>query len=469
MTTLEVSKSNHLTWSWLPPLLSVFLPGLGQFCAGQRSRGGGIFVLVLSTALLANWYGVSWWYAVPTLLWLWSIWDAYRMSKGLARSLLFPILLALFMSYAIGWQVARMDLWALTRNFNRAVSVLGPMTRPDFVRPRLEAQQSYVTIEVPCSETPPPGERHHEGLTLIAASGCATFREELTIHGRGFWPDTEVELWWENTAGERVRLLRDRQITAAHSDADGNFSVTVIVPQMRSGFGQQANLDVPLPERFITIQRRPLGGIEVTDNGQRVFSGILETLSLALLATTFSIFGAVPLGFLAAHNLMRGNPAGMAVYLAVRTVLNYLRSIEPLIMAIVFVVIVGLGPFAGLLAILLHSIAALAKLYSEAIEGIDPGPIEAVRATGASWAEVVRYGVVPQVLPPFTAFTLYRWDINVRSSIVIGFVGGGGIGAWLFQWIIIADYRAVGAAFVSIVIVVMVLDYISARLRAQII
>jgi len=117
----------------------------------------------------------------------------------------------------------------------------------------------------------------------------------------------------------------------------------------------------------------------------------------------------------------------------IRTILNIVRSIESLIIAIVFVIIVGLGPFAGVLAIAFHSVAALAKLYSEVIEGIDPGPIEAIRATGANWAQVVRYAVIPQIIPPFTAFTIYRWDINVRSSTIIGFVGGGGIGFYLVQ------------------------------------
>ena len=149
--------------------------------------------------------------------------------------------------------------------------------------------------------------------------------------------------------------------------------------------------------------------------------------------------------------------------------MSALRSIEPLIMAIVFVVVVGLGPFAGMLAIMVHSVAALGKLYSESIEAIDPGPIDAIWATGARWAEVVRYGVLPQAMPSFISYTLYRWDINVRSSIIVGFVGGGGIGAWLFQWIVLADYRAVGASFIAIVLVVMALDYSSARLRERIV
>jgi phosphonate transport system permease protein len=134
-------------------------------------------------------------------------------------------------------------------------------------------------------------------------------------------------------------------------------------------------------------------------------------------------------------------------------------------MAIIFVVIVGLGPFPGMLAITVHTIAALGKLYSEVIEGIDPGPIEAIKATGANWLEVVRYAVIPQIVPAFTALTIYRWDINVRSSTIIGFVGGGGIGFFLYQWIMITDYSAVGAAFIAIAVVVVILDFFSAKLR----
>jgi phosphonate transport system permease protein len=116
-----------------------------------------------------------------------------------------------------------------------------------------------------------------------------------------------------------------------------------------------------------------------------------------------------------------------------------------------------------------HSVAALAKLYSEVIEGIDPGPIEAVRATGANWVQVVRYGVIPQIVPPFTAFTIYRWDINVRSSTIIGFVGGGGIGFYLIEWIRINDLHGVSAAVIAIAVVVVLLDFISAKVREKLV
>ena len=110
------------------------------------------------------------------------------------------------------------------------------------------------------------------------------------------------------------------------------------------------------------------------------------------------------------------------------------------------------------MALAVHSVAALAKLYSEVIEGIDPGPIEAIRATGATWVQTVRYAVIPQIVPPFTAFTIYRWDINVRSATIIGFVGGGGIGFLLVELIRVNDMRGVSAVFIAIAVIVIALD-----------
>ena len=158
---------------------------------------------------------------------------------------------------------------------------------------------------------------------------------------------------------------------------------------------------------------------------------------------------------------------GLVIYYVVRTLLNALRSIEPLIMGMVAVIWVGIGPFAGVLALTLHSIAALGKLYSEQVESIDPGPMEAITATGATRLQMIRYGVVPQIVPPYLAFTLYRWDINVRMSTVIGLVGGGGIGFLLIQYIRLLDYRSAGIAVWFIAITVAVLDYVSAEIRQR--
>ena len=162
---------------------------------------------------------------------------------------------------------------------------------------------------------------------------------------------------------------------------------------------------------------------------------MLESIFLALIATVFSIIFAVPLAFLGARNLMRGSPIRMAIYTVVRGFFNIFRSIQELVFAIIFVTVVGIGPFAGMLALFVHSVASLGKLYSEQIESIDPGPDGGNHCDGRDAAcRPILYAVAPQVVPPFLAFTIYRWDINVRTSIVVGFVGGGGIGLALFQY-----------------------------------
>ena len=160
-------------------------------------------------------------------------------------------------------------------------------------------------------------------------------------------------------------------------------------------------------------------------------------------------------------------PVGYVVYYIIRTILNATRSIEPLVMVIVFVVWVGIGPFAGALALALHTIAALAKLYSEQVESISPGPLEAVTATGANRIQTIVYAVVPQIIPPYISFTMYRWDINVRMSTIIGFAGGGGIGFLLKQNINLLDYRAAAVQMIAIAVVVASMDYVSSVLRER--
>lgn len=158
---------------------------------------------------------------------------------------------------------------------------------------------------------------------------------------------------------------------------------------------------------------------------------------------------------------------GMVIYYITRTFLNGLRSIEALVMAIVFVIAVGIGPFAGMMALGLHTIVSLAKLYSEQVESISAGPMEAVEATGASRLQTIIYAVIPQIIPPYISYTMYRWDINVRMSTIIGFVGGGGIGFLLQQNINLLNYRAASAQMLAIAIVVASMDYISSVLREK--
>ncbi len=162
-------------------------------------------------------------------------------------------------------------------------------------------------------------------------------------------------------------------------------------------------------------------------------------------------------------------PIGTWVYTLVRTILNVLRAIEPLIMVIVFAVWVGIGPFAGVLALSLHTIASLGKLYSEQVESILPGPLEAITATGANRLQTIVYAVIPQIIPPYISFTLYRWDINVRMSTVIGFAGGGGIGFLLQQNINLLQYRQAAVQILAIALVVATLDYVSAYVRERVV
>jgi len=196
---------------------------------------------------------------------------------------------------------------------------------------------------------------------------------------------------------------------------------------------------------------------------------LLVTLFMALMATLFGIVVAVPLSFVAARNLTQG-VVGRAVYTVVRGLLSILRSIQPFIWVIVLIVWVkpGNAPMAGVLALFIHSVADLTKLYAERLESIDPGPVEAIRATGANRLQVIIYGIIPQIINPYMSFTIYRWDINVRMSTIVGMVGGGGIGMRLLQEMRVSDYSDAVVLMMLIMVAVWSMDTLSARLRERI-
>lgn len=193
---------------------------------------------------------------------------------------------------------------------------------------------------------------------------------------------------------------------------------------------------------------------------------LIVTIFMAVMATLFAIIVAVPLSFLAARNLSQGI-IRRTIYIFVRTAVDIMRSIDAIIWAIVFIVWVRAGAFPGMLALFVQATANLTKLYSERLESIDPGPAEAIRATGANGLQVILYGIVPQIINPYLSFTLYQWDINVRMSTVIGIVGGGGIGQMLFQYMRIWDFSSAGMMMLLIMIVVWIIDTTSSRLRAR--
>jgi phosphonate transport system permease protein len=196
---------------------------------------------------------------------------------------------------------------------------------------------------------------------------------------------------------------------------------------------------------------------------------LVQTIFLAFMATAFAIPVAFVLAFPSARNLTRGSALARVGYGIARTAMNFVRAVEPLVWALIFISWVGIGPFAGVLALWIHSVAALTKLYSEQIESIDTGPMDAITATGASTLQVLRYGVVPQVIPPFLSFTIYRWDINVRMSTIIGFVGGGGIGYILKPRVDLGEWGEVGTLVLLIAGTVWVMDILSAKIRERIV
>ncbi|MEO8631752.1 MAG: phosphonate ABC transporter, permease protein PhnE [Chloroflexota bacterium] len=194
---------------------------------------------------------------------------------------------------------------------------------------------------------------------------------------------------------------------------------------------------------------------------------IIITIFMAVVATALALVVAVPLSFLGARNVMTGNPLATAIYAGVRVMFTVVRSIDILIVCIVGVVLFSIGNAAGVFAIAFHNIGVMGKLYSEAIEGIDAGPIEAITATGANRFQVIWTAVLPQIVNPFISLTIYRLDTNVRLAPVIGLVGAGGIGVLLFQYMNLLRYHEAGAIIFLIVLTVVVMDFLSAQVRKR--
>ena len=191
--------------------------------------------------------------------------------------------------------------------------------------------------------------------------------------------------------------------------------------------------------------------------------GALQTLQIAVVGTSVAALVALPLGFLSARNVV-----SRPVFYPARAVLNLFRSVDTMVYALFFVAAVGLGPFPGVLAVVTYTTMTLAKLYSEAIEGIDPGPVDAITATGASHLQVLRFGILPQVVPLFASYVLYRLETNIRAATILGFVGAGGIGFYIQTYLRMINYPAASAVLLVLIAMVMGVDFTSSRLRAKI-
>jgi len=189
---------------------------------------------------------------------------------------------------------------------------------------------------------------------------------------------------------------------------------------------------------------------------------LIVTVQIALWGTFAAVIAAIPLGLLCSSNI-----APVWIYQPVRRLMDACRAINEMVFAMLFIVAVGLGPFAGVLALFVHTTGTLAKLFSEAVEAIDPRPVDGVRATGSHRLVEIVYGVLPQVLPLWVSFTLYRFESNVRSASVVGMVGAGGIGVVLYEVIRSFQYAQTCALLIMLVVTVTVIDLISAWLRKR--
>lgn len=199
-------------------------------------------------------------------------------------------------------------------------------------------------------------------------------------------------------------------------------------------------------------------------NWRSYLQDTLETVAMGIWGTLLSAILAIPLSVLASSNICPN-----WIVFPVRRVLDAMRAINEVVFALIFVVAVGLGPFAGVLALFVHTAGILAKLFSEAIEAIEVGPVEGIRATGASKLQEILFGVIPQVVPLWTSFTLYRFESNVRSAAVLGIVGAGGIGVSLYQSFRAFEYQQVCAIMIILIVTVAIIDTVSAKLRQRLV
>ncbi|MDZ5079140.1 phosphonate ABC transporter, permease protein PhnE [Nesterenkonia sp. HG001] len=225
------------------------------------------------------------------------------------------------------------------------------------------------------------------------------------------------------------------------------------------------------PANFMTYSSLMVQGVfqpltpEVQAAWGTAFSDMLESVQIAWIGTVVGALFSLPMGFLAARNM-----TPLPIYVVVRFILSVIRAVPEIVFAIaVMLPIFGLGPLAGALALGVSSIGTLSKLISEAIEGVDPGPLESARASGASKLQMIRWAVLPQVMPEVIAIWLYRFEVNIRASAILGVLGAGGIGSLLSALFNVRAWDRIGITLVVIIVVTIIIDQISAWIRHRVI
>lgn len=188
---------------------------------------------------------------------------------------------------------------------------------------------------------------------------------------------------------------------------------------------------------------------------------LIETIKMAILGTVIGSAIAFVYSLLIARNIVKNK----AVTGILRVIMNIVRTIPDLLLGAIFVAIVGIGPVAGVLALSVFTFGVVVKLFYEAIETIDPGPIEALTAVGANKLQIIHFAVMPQIITYFISYVLYAFEINVRASTVLGYIGAGGIGLYLQQTLQVFDYAKTGLIILIIIVVVVLIDYVSTKSR----
>ena len=373
----------------------------------------------------------------------------------LIRLLVWIVLgIVIFAAYALSWNVTQPDFVKLIVASPKAKQILPQLMSPDLFSRQAITSTISLAFPIPCGSAE-PSVPATSGPIVSAQPSCANPSAMFMLNGQNLSPNAEVRIFWRLPDGKSLTVKR---IT---TNASGAFAEQIQArPIAATKAGKPAHLEAETS--------LPSGSFHPAPTLRDVVNAMFVTVFMALLATTLGTILAIPLSFLAARNITHRGKLGKAIYYITRSFLNIIRAYEPLVMATIFALIVGFGnPFAGVLALVIVTTASLGKMFSESIEGIDNGPLEAITATGANRAQVVLYGVVPQIIPDFLSFTIYHWDINVRISTIIGFVGGGGIGYFLSQAINTFAYHKAGTALLAIILVVSALDFLSSEVRKQ--
>ena len=267
------------------------------------------------------------------------------------------------------------------------------------------------------------------------------------------------------TTNDTLPLIRPKQPIGPRLFRVG-MTIAIIVPTLWGALGLDVSLDrlLSAPADVWAIVRRlaqPDLGAEAI---QRALPKVMESFFIAWIGTIIGALISFPLAFLAAKNI-----SSRVVSNTSRQILNAIRAVPELLVAMVLIPVTGLGAWTGTLALGIHSIGTLGKLSSEVIEGIDPGPVEAIAAVGGGPLARMRFAVVPQVMPNIVAYWLYRFEINIRASAVLGVVGAGGIGLELISQLRFRDYARAGTVLFLTVVAVLAVDTLSARVRRRII